>query len=128
LGFDVARVKESIISLISVNNSKPERPEDFSLLIHSTNDWAESYLEENQDWVKEQMMSHLSKIINLKLDNIEYDILHRWRYANSNYRQGKKSLWDSKIKLGVCGDWLISGSVENAFLSGTNLYQKIILD
>ena len=35
------------------------------------------------------------------------------------------SCYDQSLNLGVCGDWLIGGKVENAFLSGLDLYKNI---
>ncbi len=37
-----------------------------------------------------------------------------------------KNLFDAKLNLAICGDWLISARVESAFLSATDLYNKII--
>jgi len=34
---------------------------------------------------------------------------------------GKKHHWDAKLKLGVCGDWLLGHRVEDAFVSGLSL-------
>ena len=125
LDFDAALVKDSIINWISLNNSKPGRPNATSLLVNSSNDWAESCIEDDLDSLKQQMLDQLSKIIDLDSDNINYSTLHRWRYANCVPRNGEKSLFDPDLKLGVCGDWLTSGKVENAFLSGIDLFQKI---
>ncbi|MFT5703536.1 MAG: putative NAD/FAD-dependent oxidoreductase, partial [Rickettsiales bacterium] len=40
-------------------------------------------------------------------------------------REGQKSLFDANMNLGICGDWLISGRVENAFLSAVDLCKNI---
>ena len=125
LDFDAALVKGSIISWISINSSKPERPNGFSILVNSSNSWAESNLEEDLELVKQKMITALSEIINLDPQIIDHQAIHRWRYANVGLRYGQKSLFDPNLNLGICGDWLISGRVESAFLSATNLYQNI---
>lgn len=125
MDFDAARVKESIISWISVNSSKPERPDGFSILVNSTNHWADQNIEEDLEVVKQKMTTSLQKIVNFDLDNIHYHNLHRWRYANADDRKGDKSLFDPALNLGVCGDWLMGGKVENAFLSGLELYKNV---
>lgn len=125
LGFDAALVKDPIISLITINNLKPERPKNFSLIVNSTNIWAENNIDQNINSIKEKMIDQLKKIISIDLSNIEYENIHRWKFANADYRKGEKSLFDPNLSLGVCGDWLIVGSVENAFLSGLDLYKNI---
>ena len=35
------------------------------------------------------------------------------------------SIWNKKINLGVCGDWLNGPKVENAWLSANDLARKI---
>jgi predicted NAD/FAD-dependent oxidoreductase len=123
--FDAALVKESSLSWISINNSKPERPKQFSLVVNSCNKWADENMEENLEIVKEKMISSLRQIIDFDLSDIIYQNIHRWRYANAPLRKGEKSLFDKNLNLGICGDWLISGRVENAFLSGLDLYKNM---
>ncbi|MDA9817652.1 FAD-dependent oxidoreductase [Flavobacteriaceae bacterium] len=123
--FDAALVKESNISWISVNSSKPERPNGFSLVVNSSNKWADENIEEDLEVVKEKMITSLKEIIDFDSNNIDYQNIHRWRYANANSQKGNKSLFDPNLNLGICGDYLISGRVENAFLSGLDLYKNI---
>lgn len=125
LGFDAALVKESIISWISVNNSKIGRPDNFSLLVNSGNLWAKDNLEEDIEIVKFKLINELHKIITFDDDAIEYINIHRWRYANAPFKVKQKSLFDRDLNLGVCGDYFISGRVESAFLSSMDLYSKI---
>ena len=125
IGFDAALVRESIINWISINSSKPERPDVFSIVVNSDNQWADSNIEEDLEVIKQKMTASLKKILKFDPDNINYHNIHRWRYANSNFKKGDKSLFDQSLNLGVCGDWLIGGRVENAFLSGLDLYKNI---
>lgn len=123
--FDAALVKESNISWISVNSSKPERSKGFSLVVNSSNKWADENIEEDLEIIKEKMITYLKQIIDFDVSNINCQNIHRWRYANADLRKGDKSLFDQNLNLGICGDWLISGRVENAFLSGLDLYKNI---
>ena len=50
--WEAALVKEADISWISVN-SKPGRKNDYTLLVHSTNLWAEENINEEKDKVIE---------------------------------------------------------------------------
>ncbi|MDA7704940.1 FAD-dependent oxidoreductase [Rickettsiales bacterium] len=125
LDFDAALVKESIISWISVNNSKKGRPDDFALLVNSSNDWAKDNLEGDLDLIQEKLLDELQKITKFNRENIEYINIHRWRYANANFREAQKSLFDDNLNLGICGDYFLAGRVENGFLSALDLYNKI---
>tara|TARA_Y100000389_G_scaffold35512_1_gene30216 strand:- start:10052 stop:11032 length:981 start_codon:yes stop_codon:yes gene_type:complete len=125
LEFDAALVKESIISWISVNNSKKGRPENFSLSVNSSNSWAWENLEDDLSIIQQKLLDELQKITNFDAGNLEYVNTHRWRYANANFRRGEKSLLDQDLNLGICGDYFLAGRVENGFLSALDLYDKI---
>lgn len=125
MAFEAAFVSDSILSWIAFNHSKPERPNEHALLVNANNQWAETVMEDDLDHVKKQMMQQLSNIITLDISNINYETIHRWRYANADSREGEKSLFDPALGLGICGDWLISGRVESAFLSAIDLSNKL---
>lgn len=125
--FDAALVKENIISWISINSSKSNRPEGFSLLINSTNQWAHDNIDLDLDIVKEKLILELQKIVNFDVKGIKYENIHRWRYANCAKRSGEESLFDESLNLGICGDYFISGRVESAFMSANNLLKKLNL-
>lgn len=123
--YDVYSLKNSIISWVAVNSSKPQRGENFTIVVHSSNHWAEENIEKDLSDIEQQMMQELHSIIEFENSQINYKTIHRWRYANSVTHIGGKSFFDAKIKLGICGDWLICGKVESAFLSATNLLKNL---
>lgn len=121
LGFDAAMVKDETISWISNNSSKPMREKGFSLLINSTNDWADTHFNQNDDWVIERMKSTVSNIINQDLSNPQFCALKRWKYANCKRQDEQPYLIDNTNKIGLCGDWFMGGRIESAFKSGHQL-------
>jgi len=125
LEWEAAIILNSKISWISINNSKPQRPQEFCLVAHSTNAWAEENMEVDAETVQKELMAEVSKIINFNIYKNKYANLHRWKYANAEKQSGQKSLFDEKNKLAACGDWLIQGRVEAAFLSAMDLVGKI---
>ncbi len=126
LNYDVALVKNSIISWISFENSKPQRKNSSSYTILSRNDWAESNIENDIEDIKKQLIVEFGKIIQQPLDNIIHQDIHRWRYANiAKQKNNVKFFLDNKMQLGACGDWLIQGRVEAAFLSASALFNEI---
>lgn len=114
-GWQAAEVKNSPIGWIALNSHKPDRETEASLVVQSTNEWAEAHIED-VDGAKAAMIESLHGLVD-KLP--EYEVLgfHRWRYASAPEVQGEPCLIDSALQLGVCGDWLIKGRVEAAYLS-----------
>jgi predicted NAD/FAD-dependent oxidoreductase len=124
LNFDVALVKNKDISLISVNSSKPERKSNFSMVVLSTNKWAEANLEKDQNYAIKHLMDEASFVLNKSLKGANHVDLHKWRYANSA-KVNPTTLIDYELKLALCGDWSIKGVLEGAFLSAKNLYLEL---
>ena len=125
LDWDAAQLSGTDISWISVNSSKPERPNDYSVLVHSTNDWAEEHLDDDADAVKEYLCSQVAEIIGQNVYSAQHIDLHRWRYANVP-KQDKNTLFiDPESKLAACGDWCNKGRIEEAFRSGFDLAKEM---
>ena len=118
-GWQAAEVKNSPIGWIALNSGKPNRETEPSLVVQSTNDWAEAHIEDVEG-AKAAMIEALHGLVDVLPD---YEVLgfHRWRYASAAERSGASHLIDPALKLGVCGDWLIKGRVEAAFTSGHDL-------
>ncbi|MEE3003175.1 MAG: FAD-dependent oxidoreductase [Pseudomonadota bacterium] len=125
LGFDAALVKNADISWISVNSSKPGRKGGYSLLIHSTNKWATTHIDDDRDNVISHLLSSLSMVLNRDLSNADHVDLQAWRYANMKKHKLQFEI-DPNNKLAVCGDWLIKGRIECAFLSAKNVYNQFL--
>ncbi len=121
LDFDAALVRNSDISWLSVNSNKPGRPDDFTLLVHSTNRWADDHLELSRQAVIEHLTAELQRVIQLDVSAAGHVDLHRWLYANIGRQQGPSALVDHAQQLAAIGDWCISGRVESAFTSGNDL-------
>ena len=125
LDWEAALIKEADISWISVNSSKPGRKNDYTLLVHSTNLWAEENINEEKDKVIEHLMNETSKIIGKEVYDAVHIDIHRWKYANIKKQSINSPFIDKKNKLAACGDWFIKGRIESAFLSGFDLATEL---
>ena len=125
LDWDAAQLTGTDLSWIAVNSSKPGRPDDYSLLVHSTNDWAEEHLDDDMDAVKEYLCSQLAEIIGQDVYSAQHIDLHRWRYANIPKQDQNIIFIDSESKLAACGDWCRKGRIEEAFRSGFDLAKEM---
>jgi renalase len=121
INWDAANINGSSIGWVAVNSIKPKRTSKYSVIAQTTNLWAESNIESDQEEVKKYLLEQLSGIINADLSSAVYTDLHRWRYANSDKKDSQKSFVDLDSRLAACGDWCIEGRVEAAFLSAYNL-------
>ena len=125
LDFDAALIRNSDISWISVNSSKPDRPGSFSLLVHSTNRWADDHLELSRQAVIDHLITETERVIQPPLALADYVDLHRWLYANIGRQQGPSALVDHTEQLAAIGDWCIRGRIEAAFQSGQEAAGRI---
>lgn len=122
--FDAAHVKDDIISWISVNSSKPGRKMSPSVVINSTNRWADHHLENDLEDVKSYLLTEARRLLPIPLQPSHVDI-QRWRYANITPQQGPQAYFDANENLAACGDWCIKGRVESAFLSALSLFEQM---
>jgi renalase len=126
LKFDAAFIQDEDISWVAVNNSKPNREKGFSLLIHSSNHWADEHMDDNRDDVMAYLCQQSSRILGQNLDKAEHKAIHGWRFANIEKQTGATHFIDVNQKISVCGDWFIKGHVEAAFTSGFESAHRIL--
>ncbi|MGI9291536.1 MAG: NAD(P)/FAD-dependent oxidoreductase, partial [Gammaproteobacteria bacterium] len=125
IDWQAALVREADISWVSVNSSKPGRDAAFSIVVHSTNAYAEASQHEDPDSVEAHLYKELLAVTGIDAANADHSVLHRWRYANIPQQTGDAALIDTTLKLGACGDWRLHGRVEAAFLSGLDLANSL---
>ncbi|MGB5579269.1 MAG: FAD-dependent oxidoreductase [Woeseia sp.] len=122
--WQAAVVRDSDLSWVSVNSSKPGRGDAFTLVAHSTNAWAEAHMEDDPADVRRHMLAELSRITGSDCSTADHCDLQRWRYANIDPRSGARCFLDKEINLAACGDWFIRGRVEAAFQSAHSLLKR----
>lgn len=125
LDFDGAFVEGSPIGWISVNSSKPERPQGFSMMVQSQNQWAETHVDEDKNKIQSMLLDEASRLLNQDLSKADHQSLHRWLYASTSVPAGENFFYDEKNQLACIGDWCIKGRVEAAFESGRQLAEKM---
>ena len=88
LDWNAAIVKNSILSWISIDNTKPLRNLKYSIVALSTNKWARENIEKEVEDIKNSLLLELEKIIEQNIyEPMNIDI-HRWRYANIEKQYG----------------------------------------
>lgn len=125
LPWQAALVRNADISWISVNSSKPGREASFTLLVHSTNAWADDHIEDEIDAIRHHLLDEASAVCGIDLRVANYCDLHRWRYANIDKRSGPACYASDDVQLAACGDWFLRGRVEAAFTSANALADRL---
>ncbi len=120
--FEAAHVTDSDLSWIAVNSHKPQRPELFTLMVHSSEDYAEAYIDDDRDRVMQHLIDETSHVIGQDASQASYKTIHAWRYANNaDKKKNSPTFIDQDLKLAACGDWCLRGNVEGAFTSAYDL-------
>jgi renalase len=125
LPWQAALVRNADISWVSVNSSKPGRPEHFTLVAHSTNAFADAHIDEPLENLQQHLYAELRDITGIDAKRADFCQLHRWRYANIDSQSGATALVDADRRLAACGDWCIRGRIEAAFSSAVALTEQL---
>lgn len=125
--FDGAFVNCGNLSWIARDSSKPGRPQSSDTwVLHSTVEWAAASLDKPKEQVIEELIAEASRVTNRAMPVAQYRGAHRWLYSRPLDALPDSSLWDSKHKLGACGDWCGGPRVEGAMKSGISLAGRIL--
>jgi len=125
IDWDAALVKNSNISWISNNSSKPGRESFNNIVALANNVWSDNNMTHHHSYIKSKMIESLLKIIDFSPSKLIRSDIHKWQYANIGINNNYKYLLDKNNKLGAIGDWCIQGRIESAFVSAESLYNEI---
>lgn len=125
LPWTAARIAGSPVGWIALNSAKPGRKTGCSVIIQSTNDWAEAHLEDERDAVQETLIAAASELADTDLSGATHQAIHRWRYAATPVPADGPYLLDKDNQLAACGDWCVGSRVESAFTSGFTLAERL---
>ncbi|MEY4428674.1 MAG: hypothetical protein RLZZ182_1363 [Pseudomonadota bacterium] len=131
--FEAAFVNEGPLRWVACDSSKPGRPAVQTWLLHSEAEWSEAHIEDAPEAVAQALWqawatccaAHGHALPALGDAGLSHSI-HRWRYADTAPPLGQSAAWCARTGLGLCGDWLGSGRVEGAWLSGRALAAAVL--
>ncbi|WAT18711.1 FAD-dependent oxidoreductase [Aurantiacibacter sp. MUD11] len=107
------------------NSSKPGRGGSECWVVQASPEWSQRHLEQQPGVIVALLVLALRQLGNGELPDIRHAAAHRWRYAFGG-DAGQGAVWDEQARLGVCGDWLAGGRVEQAYLSGLQLAEEVL--
>jgi len=125
--FVCAAVEGSPVGVLSREHTKPGRlPDRLAWSVHATPSWSAEHLELEREAVVPQLLDALREAVGLEDAHVVDATAHRWRYARVVEPVGAESLLSEDGRIGVCGDALCGGGVEEALLSGMAMAGRIL--
>jgi predicted NAD/FAD-dependent oxidoreductase len=124
LPWEAARFEESLLGWVALNSAKPGRKGAPSLVLQSTNDWAEAHMEDELTEVEAALVAEFARVAP-DLPAPAFTRLHRWRFAAVETPAGVPFLLDVENRLAAAGDWCLRARVEAAFESGSAVGEAI---
>ena len=109
------------------NSAKPGRSGGECWVIQGSTEWSRAHLEDDAAEVIRLLLEAFANAVGASLPPARHTAVHRWRYAMSG-GAGLGAFWDAEQRLGACGDWLLGPRIENAFLSGYTLAERVLGD
>ena len=125
LEFTAAHVTNTDVSWLAVNSQKPGRTKPFTLMVHSSEKYAEAHIDDDRDRIMQYLCGETTRIIGYDVDAAEYKTLHLWKFANNAIREHCPTFIDYDVQLAACGDWCLGGRVEGAFTAAYRLVKKM---
>lgn len=123
LSFSAARVAVGPLHTVIREHTKPGRTGEPRWVVHAGVDFSTAHLEHDPASVARALSEAAAETFDV---TPRHAVAHRWRYARVQEPIGVPCLLSEG--LGVCGDGLIGGRVEDALLSGLALADRWIAE
>lgn len=123
--FDAARVEGSAIRWLARESSKPRRPTAEAWVAHASPEWSTEHLELTPDEVAPRLLGAFRDLTGAVAAPALCKA-HRWRYALTTTHAGVPFAATADLALSACGDYLLGGKIEAAYLSGTALADRLL--
>lgn len=128
LAFPAGIVRDTgIIAWAARDSDKPGRTGPESWVVQATPQWSQVHLEDEPAAIEAALLAALRTVTGggAAAPQPIMAAVHRWRYALSA-GTGIGNLWNPRLGLGACGDWLLGPRVECAWLSGRGLALRML--
>ena len=108
------------IAWLARESSKPGRSAVERWTVQASPEWSQEHLEDDEARIQAKLLKAFAEVTGIYAEPA-YAQVQRWRWARTEAPLGASHLWDSRARVGVCGDWCLGHRVENAFVSGLEL-------
>ena len=114
------------IDLAYRNNSKAGRPDTETWVVHGTQDWSESVLEDDPQDSATALLAAFRSVAGA-VPKPTHQSGHRWRHAYVEKSLGVACLSGGNHRIAACGDWCLGARVEAAYLSGRAAAEAVLV-
>lgn len=101
LEFEAAHIINSDLNWIAVNSHKPGRIGYYSLVIHSSAEYAEAHINDDYKKVINHLINETSRIIGYDVSIANYKNMHKWLYANNTKLENNPVFLDREHRLAI---------------------------
>ena len=122
------KFNDDILAWAANENSKKRFKSNINLwTLQATLKWSKKTINKykTDKSIMNQLITRFIKLTGFEKNKIIFKKIHGWKYSYNYEKTPYLSVWNKKINLGVCGDWLNGPKVENAWLSANDLSKKI---
>ena len=120
---DGLRLDHPVLAWAARDSSKPKRPPGHRWVVHATPDWTRAHLDDPPEAVAREMQRASASSLGVVARTIS---VHRWLYSLAEASPGDAACIDRDRRLGLCGDGLIGGRVEHAWVSAMAMADELI--
>lgn len=125
LPFDGAFVRDSPLSWVARDSSKPDRSSADCWVLHGSPGWSEAHRDDDPEIVIAQLLEAFHQATTYSGGKPMFTQAHWWKYALPVAPIPDPCLFDPTLRIGLCGDWCAGPRVEGAWLSGAALAEQI---
>ena len=129
LGYSSFLFNDRILGWAGYENSKKRFKSKSDLwTLQSTFNWANKKINQNKVLKKTNakiLIDKFFKLTGIKRTKVLFSLNHGWKYSSNSKPLKLKSYWNSRLNLGVCGDWFNGPRFESGWISANDLYKKI---
>jgi len=122
------KFNDDILAWAANENSKKRFKSNTNLwTLQATLKWSKKTINKykTDKSIMNQLITRFINLTGFEKNKIILKRIHGWKYSYNYEKTPYLSIWNKKINLGVCGDWLSGPKVENAWLSANDLAKKI---
>lgn len=124
-GLDVLEGDHPVFRRIVRDSSKPDRVGECWVL-EARSDWSCKQLNATGEQVARSLIAEFEKVAGENIQPLQQRS-HRWLYARARPQaDSPAALWDAYNSIGACGDWLLGGTVEGAWMSAEALVNQML--
>jgi renalase len=116
---------DSVLAWMARETSRPGRSGPDRWVLHADHAWSQTHLEDSPDAVAAAMQAAVARLTGQTAAPDQLTV-HRWRYALPQPALRVDCLFDPALAIGACGDWCRGARIEDAFLSGAAMAERLV--